>query len=192
MGDLARSAPQLTTEGHIPACPACGGLRRGTTAFAQEGPVRRCPDCGTGATDPRPSPEALDAVYSGAYYGADNVKFTPNIERLRSVAVLRRARWIDRQVGRRGRILEIGCGPGALLAAMAGLGHECHGTERSELAAVGAKRVEGSPSTRSRSKSAASPPARSTPPSCGTSSNISKTHRWCSLQLRELLRPGGC
>jgi len=105
--------------------------------------VRRCPDCGTGATDPRPSPEALDAVYSRAYYGPDNVKFTPAIERLRSAAVLRRARWIDRQLGRRGRILEIGCGPGALLAALAGLGHECHGTERSELAALGAKRVRG-------------------------------------------------
>jgi SAM-dependent methyltransferase len=42
-----------------------------------------------------------------------------------------------------GRILEIGCGRGLLLHQLAQLGHECHGIERSALAARRAAQTEG-------------------------------------------------
>ena len=52
----------------------------------------------------------------------------------------RRCSRLDR---RQGRILEIGCGRGLLLQQLARLGHECHGIERSALAARRAAQTEG-------------------------------------------------
>jgi len=55
----------------------------------------------------------------------------------------RRAKWINQQIERHSRVLEIGCGRGLLLSSLSQRGHECHGTERSELAARRALRQVG-------------------------------------------------
>jgi SAM-dependent methyltransferase len=54
-----------------------------------------------------------------------------------------RARKIHQLIPPNGKVLEVGCGRGWLLKSLARLGHECHGTERSELAATGASRIVG-------------------------------------------------
>lgn len=97
--------------------------------------LAQCHDCGTGYTCPRPGPSELESHYSETYYGPENVKFTPTIERIVAWVTRRRAEAIHRAIPPQSRVLEIGCGRGLLLGALARLGHECFGTERSELAA---------------------------------------------------------
>jgi len=105
--------------------------------------LRRCKECGTAWTYPRPGSEELESHYSQSYYGLENVKFVSILEKLVGFATNRRAKWIDRRIEEHSKILEIGCGRGLLLSTLAGLGHECHGTERSEFAAKRAQRTPG-------------------------------------------------
>jgi len=85
----------------------------------------------------------LEAQYSEAYYGPDNVKFVPAVEALVAWITRQRAERVNTLMSGRGRILEIGCGRGLLLYQLAQLGHECHGIERSVLAARRAGQTEG-------------------------------------------------
>ncbi|MEW5977044.1 MAG: class I SAM-dependent methyltransferase [Acidobacteriota bacterium] len=94
-------------------------------------------------TDPRPTSEQLDQSYSEAYYGPENVKFVSPVERFVRWQTAQRARWIHRLIPGNSRVLELGCGRGALLEELAQLGHEAYGTERSELAARRARRSVG-------------------------------------------------
>jgi SAM-dependent methyltransferase len=105
--------------------------------------LRRCLQCGTGWTYPRPSVAELESQYSQSYYGPENVKFISIMEGIVEWITARRAKWIDQQIEGHSRILEIGCGRGLLLSSLSQLGHECHGTERSELAARRALRQVG-------------------------------------------------
>jgi SAM-dependent methyltransferase len=125
-------------------CIACGSSRFSYSPTVS-GVVRlvRCQGCGTAYTHPRPEGNELEENYSPSYYGPQNVKFVPLIERWVAWMTQRRAHWIDKKIAPHGRILEIGCGRGLLLKALSHLGHECHGTERSELAAARAQRIVG-------------------------------------------------
>jgi 2-polyprenyl-3-methyl-5-hydroxy-6-metoxy-1,4-benzoquinol methylase len=91
----------------------------------------------------------LEAQYSEAYYGPDNVKFVPAVEAFVAWMTRKRAEQVHTLMSEQGRILEIGCGRGLLLQQLAVLGHECHGIERSELAArrAGQRRTSGLYST---------------------------------------------
>ncbi len=126
------------------ACVACGSAF--FQLFEPEVPeieIWRCRTCGTACRYPQPRTEQLDRHYAEDYYGPDNVKFLGTIERVIAWWTRRRALRIDKQIGCRGRVLEIGCGRGLLLRELARLGHECHGTERSELAARRARATAG-------------------------------------------------
>lgn len=136
-------AVQLDTPA-APVCVACGSA--GLQAFetrVDKSEIWRCRRCGTACRHPQPPREELDEHYSADYYGADNVKFIGVIERVIEWQTRKRAAGIDKQIGHSGRILEIGCGRGLLLLELAKLGHECHGTERSELAARRARATGG-------------------------------------------------
>jgi 2-polyprenyl-3-methyl-5-hydroxy-6-metoxy-1,4-benzoquinol methylase len=126
------------------ACIACGADQSGGTRLtADDRSLRTCPTCGTSETSPKPDVATLEAHYSETYYGPDNVKFVPAVEALVAKITWKRARSVHALIGRRGRVLEIGCGRGLLLRELAQLGHECHGIERSALAARRASQTEG-------------------------------------------------
>lgn len=128
----------------VTACIACGADQSGATQLnADNRSLRICPICGTSETFPKPDLAALEAQYSEAYYGPDNVKFIPAVEALVAWITSKRAARVHALMGRQGRILEIGCGRGLLLRDLAELGHECHGIERSALAARRATQTEG-------------------------------------------------
>jgi 2-polyprenyl-3-methyl-5-hydroxy-6-metoxy-1,4-benzoquinol methylase len=94
-------------------------------------------------THPRHNLTQLEEHYSEKYYGPENVKFLLLFESLVGWITARRARKIHQRVAPHSRILEIGCGRGLLLKNLAQLGHECHGSERSELAAQRARKTVG-------------------------------------------------
>jgi SAM-dependent methyltransferase len=125
-------------------CVACGSAHFSiVSANSATFRLRRCEQCGTAITDPKPSSEKLEASYSQSYYGLENVKFVSLVEGVVAWITQLRARWIHQKLKAHSRILEIGCGRGLLLGALARLGHECHGTERSSLAAKRAQRIVG-------------------------------------------------
>jgi SAM-dependent methyltransferase len=71
----------------------------------------------------------LHSLYVGDYASERARKFGGFIERGRRAFVGALARRIARRTGARGRVLDIGCGDGKLLAALAARGFECTGTE---------------------------------------------------------------
>jgi SAM-dependent methyltransferase len=143
MGIGQVQAVQLSTM-PITVCIVCGADQFASAQLVQGNHfIRTCKGCGTGETVPKPDPAALEAHYSEAYYGPDNVKFVPFVEAFVARMTRNRAARVHALMGRRGRILEIGCGRGLLLHELAQLGHECHGIERSVLAARRATRTEG-------------------------------------------------
>ena len=103
----------------------------------------QCSRCGAAFTDPQPSPTDLERQYSETYYGPENVKFLHSFEKLVGLITRWRAQRINELLAPHSRIFEIGCGRGLLLASLAHRGHECHGTERSELAARRARKNVG-------------------------------------------------
>jgi 2-polyprenyl-3-methyl-5-hydroxy-6-metoxy-1,4-benzoquinol methylase len=104
---------------------------------------RHCQDCGTTYTYPPPTPSELDEQYSPTYYGPGSVKFVSVLEEMVKRVTRWRAGRIDKMISHHSRVLEIGCGRGLLLESLARLGHQCYGTERSELAAARARGMVG-------------------------------------------------
>lgn len=95
------------------ACPLCAGHRR-TLLVTPSDPalpcrVVRCRDCGLAYTSPRPSPASISAVYPYDY--------APHQPRLKSS----RGSLLANVLPPRGRLLDFGCGAGALLRQM----HRC-------------------------------------------------------------------
>jgi SAM-dependent methyltransferase len=137
-------AIQLAKDMTSEICLACGAARFSVAATNLSGfHLKRCEQCGTAFTDPKPSSEELEVSYSRSYYGPENVKFVSLVEGIVGWITQRRARWIHQKIKPHSRILEIGCGRGLLLGALARLGHECHGSERSSLAAKRAQSTVG-------------------------------------------------
>ena len=89
-----------------------------------------------------PVPADLSRYYPPAYYGGAR-RFPAPIEWLQAWLYGRRAGWVTRAAGKPGRVLDVGCGPGHLLARFRALGWETLGTEVSEAAAEIARRRHG-------------------------------------------------
>lgn len=98
--------------------------------------LAQCCKCGFTRTSPKLTDPDLAAYYEPHYYGAGTRKFRPTLESLVQRGNRRRAgrmlAQLPQNAGRR-RVLDIGCGRGGLLRALAEYGCECHGVERRDF-----------------------------------------------------------
>jgi 2-polyprenyl-3-methyl-5-hydroxy-6-metoxy-1,4-benzoquinol methylase len=85
-----------------------------------------------------PNPNRLRALYPDEYYGEPGWKFQPLIEGLVRVVGERHTSFLSRELTAGGRVLDVGCGRGVILGALAEQGFEVHGLEISAEAARGA------------------------------------------------------
>jgi SAM-dependent methyltransferase len=124
----------------VSPCPVC----RATTAcarFAVDGvaaPVVVCEDCGVGRFEPMLAPAEIAAFYPDDYYGEPGVKFHPLVERAVRWIGARHVRFLSLGLAPGSRVLDVGCGRGVVLGALADRGLEVHGIEMSAAAARGA------------------------------------------------------
>lgn len=88
----------------------------------------RCRHCGVATTDPWPSAAKLDQAYEGAYR-PDTGRFSGPGDALLRWSRSLLARRLD-EIAPPGRILDVGCGDGTLLDALAATGREAVGVER--------------------------------------------------------------
>ena len=124
----------------VAPCPVC----RATTAhprFAVEGvaaSVVACERCGLGRFDPTLDSKEVGAFYPDGYYGEPGVKFHPIVERAVRWVGARHTSFLSRGLPPGARVLDVGCGRGVVLGALADRGLEAHGVEVSAAAARGA------------------------------------------------------
>lgn len=124
-------------------CNACGAARleerlahvrdpQSTEHFA----IVKCAQCGLGHTSPEPAD--LSSYYGPAYYGGRH-SFTARYCTARRARILREAWQPGRQGKRPGKILDIGCGDGSFLEAVAREGWSVTGTEMGGAAELSKK-----------------------------------------------------
>ncbi len=124
----------------VSPCPVC----RATSARARfavdgvEAPVIVCEGCGLGRFHPMLAPDSIAACYPDAYYGVPGVKFHPLVERAVRWISARHVRFLSLGLAPGSRVLDVGCGRGVVLDALADRGLEVHGVEMSAAAARGA------------------------------------------------------
>lgn len=83
-----------------------------------------------------PAPADLAPYYGTTYYGTSGRRrFPAPVEWLQNRLYGRRARRVTAAAGRTGRVLDVGCGPGHLLARFVARGWQGIGTEATEEAA---------------------------------------------------------
>ncbi|MEO6027494.1 MAG: class I SAM-dependent methyltransferase [Candidatus Binatia bacterium] len=111
-------------------CQLCG--TRGVAPYTREPGEYRvvvCTECGLGRTEPQPPDGILEPLYKGEYTSADARKFGGPIEAVRRFFVRALARRIARRIGGHGGVLDVGCGDGKLLVALAAEGFRGTGVE---------------------------------------------------------------
>jgi 2-polyprenyl-3-methyl-5-hydroxy-6-metoxy-1,4-benzoquinol methylase len=82
--------------------------------------------------------EEIRAFYPDEYYGEPGAKFQPLIERLVRLIGARHIGFLSGGLRAGSRVLDVGCGRGVVLGALADRGLEVHGVEQSAEAARGA------------------------------------------------------
>ncbi len=137
--------PLPDTNAGQPPCRACGadGL---TPAFrAGEGDLLLgCPRCHSLTLVTDADYEArLVRHAAGVYHGEGRRRFAATIETAVGRFRQGRARWLMRHVNSGGRVLDIGCGRGLMLAHLARRGYRVAATEIGEEAAVQARTIPG-------------------------------------------------
>ena len=105
--------------------------------------IWECRRCGIGQTEVA-SDIDLSLYYPKQYYGKQNIRFNFIVEYLIRIFRRLRARHIRSYSGlESGRILDVGCGRGLMLAELKRYGWECFGIERSKIASEYARDVMG-------------------------------------------------
>ncbi len=97
-----------------------------------------CTQCGLGRLHPMLDAHEISALYPDEYYGEPGTKFQPLVENLVRFIGERHITFLTRGLAPRSRILDVGCGRGVILGALANRGFEVHGLEISAEAARGA------------------------------------------------------
>lgn len=105
--------------------------------------VVQCRQCGLARTACALGPEQLQAYYGPTYYGSEARRFHPWIESAIAWFRDRRAREVMRLRSTPGRVLDIGCGRGLMLAELKRRGWQCAGTEPSQELAHAIRRDSG-------------------------------------------------
>ncbi len=120
----------------VPVCPVCGAHRFRYLFSVEQHRLLRCTDCEFTLLNPQPSNSELAAIYSKNYFlgSGDETK-----ESAFAQLKLRTAdSYLDQLESygglKKGRLLEIGSGSGALLVAAARRGYDVTGVEYSEHA----------------------------------------------------------
>jgi 2-polyprenyl-3-methyl-5-hydroxy-6-metoxy-1,4-benzoquinol methylase len=124
----------------VPPCPVCG-CESARPRFALAGEalaVVVCERCGTGRIHPLPDAATLRSFYPDEYYGEPGTKFRGLIERLVRLVGTRHIGFLSRSLRPGARVLDVGCGRGVILGALADRGFEVHGVEQSAEATRGA------------------------------------------------------
>ena len=120
----------------ISACPVCSARRFRYLFSIEEHRLVQCTDCRFTLLNPQPSNNKLAAIYGKNYFlgtGREDKESTYGRLKIRT-ADLYLERLAEYGGIRRGRLLEIGCGSGAMLIAAARRGFEVTGVEYSEHA----------------------------------------------------------
>jgi SAM-dependent methyltransferase len=135
----------VAAERHLVAvdtCPVCGGewARARYDLSGLHFRIVDCTSCGLGRLHPRPASEVVFQFYPASYYGVTGAKFVPLIEWLVRLVGARHVRSLSRGLEVGARVLDVGCGRGVLLSALAERGFEAHGFEVSPSAAAGVDR----------------------------------------------------
>ena len=121
-------------------CLVCGA-EQARAAFAIEGLETRvfvCARCGLGRLHPMPDFEQVASFYPSEYYGEPGRKFQGVVEGLVRWVGERHIAFLMRNLRSGARVLDLGCGRGVILGALADHGFEVHGVEISKEAARGA------------------------------------------------------
>ena len=124
---------------HVTACLVCG-VEQARAAFAIEGFAPRvfvCESCGLGRLVPMPDLEQVASFYPNEYYGEPGRKFQGVVERLVRWVGERHISFLSSDLRPGARVLDVGCGRGVILGALADRGFEVHGVEISLEAALG-------------------------------------------------------
>ncbi|MCH2169250.1 class I SAM-dependent methyltransferase [Myxococcota bacterium] len=124
----------------VSPCPVCRSMRA-VPRFRIVGMTERvvvCSECGLGRLHPMPDAEVIESYYPDEYYGEPGIKFQPLVERLVRWVGSRHISFLSQGLEPGARVLDVGCGRGVILGALADRGFEVHGFEISAEAARGA------------------------------------------------------
>ena len=118
-------------------CLACGqvldqsGPSFSVTNFAGDTyTYTQCADCAVYGMDPPPTPEQLRSFYGRSYYGSEDSKFNPVMEKTLDLLLWWKAKKFWKLLGKKpAPILDVGCGNGRYLTLMGQWGCEIHGVE---------------------------------------------------------------
>lgn len=125
----------------IRPCDRCGSTESRTHCRAvdplsgERFGLLRCRRCGLLRTDFRRPAQELSRYYGPNYFGPGGRRFFCLVERAVGGCRLWRARIVARRFVSPGRILDLGCGRGLMLASLKRMGWECAGTEGSAVMA---------------------------------------------------------
>lgn len=121
-------------------CRACGGARLKHLYDAMEAGFELlcCDNCGAKRTWPEVCDDEIGRWYPREYYGDSNVRFNPVMERMTHWFAKARARNMAAERAP-GRMLDVGCGRGMMLAGFRALGWDVHGIELSADSATHAR-----------------------------------------------------
>ena len=122
-------------------CPICSGSRFDPFRRLGSWSLDRCRRCRFVFLNPQPTPEHLAELYNSPAYFAERVDETPSTEkaRTRAASLVPVIQNLERILGRKGRLLEIGCGYGFLLGAAQSAGWDVRGLELSSHASAFAR-----------------------------------------------------
>ena len=127
--DVVRTAP----------CPVCchNEAHRKFSIKGTKFQIVNCTKCNLGSLWPQPTIDEIHSFYPKDYYGDGGSKFSSIIEPLVRMIGARSAWFVARSIRRSGRVLDVGCGRGITLRALAEAGYETHGFEVSKHALRG-------------------------------------------------------
>lgn len=122
------------------SCPVCSRGQGRELYLVDRGRWRvlHCGRCGSGWLFPAPTPAEVRSLYPQEYYGESGAKFEGPIELFVRVVAARQARFLAQGLRAGASVLDVGCGRGVLLSALADRQLQVHGFEISAAAIQGA------------------------------------------------------